>query len=156
MAQVEPWGTVTFREPQSRLREWQGMWEGQPGESCCGATDVSTSVGCCWIPTLEVARFLFFLKASGVFKWMIQILFGGHSLNIHSIWIQTPRPMECVSLPSWPSFAFLHKQGSRAWTAGSRKYVRNICSWSCPCPAFESVALLLWLLWTASPAQTRL
>lgn len=153
---MDPWGSLTFKVPWSRLRRNGGKCRRVNRESCLVSISRKRkhiSVKCCWLPTLEVARFPLFLRTSRVFKWMVLILFWGYSLNIHSIWTQTLRPMKCVFLPNWPSFAFLHKQESRTWTKDSTKYARSACSLSCPCPAFESINLLLWLSWTASTVQ---
>lgn len=155
---LEPWGTVTLKEPRRvrrgerwrRVTLWSHRWERSSKQ------DVSSRVKRCWAPTLEVARFLLFLRASRVFKWMILIILGGYGLNILPVWIQTPRPVGCVFLPKWPTFASLRKQESRAWIECSRRYVRNVCSLRWPCSVFESIGLPLWLSWTVSIYSTNL
>lgn len=153
---MDPWGSLTFKVSWSRLRRNGGKCRrvNQASHVLWAFLENHISVKCCWLPTLEVARFLLFLRTSRVFKWMVLMLFWGYSLNIHSIWIQTLRPMKCVFLPNWASFAFLHKQECRAWTKDSTKCARSVSSLSCPCPAFESINLLLWLSRTASTVQT--
>lgn len=94
------------------------------------------------VPMLKIAGFLLFLRANRVFKWMTLIISWCYSLNMHSLRIQTPRPMECVFLPNWPSCAIVHNQELRAWTWRFKK----ICY---KCPFLKLTLFCVWEHWFA-------